>query len=285
MLAIILTLKIYLYKEEIYSLDYGLPAYQLLEPLKKWINWSSSGLYVIFIFNSLPSESAIEEINKLSMKNRKDVNFYSIFHKRFRGTDRLIIPYKFIPNKRTKCYYQDELFDRNYFLIFNNERLIFAGKYLNPREIHFYLLKQKAPDKPLSEYFINAFDYRKKIIRKLREGNNQVYKIDNDHPIKIGNLINIYNEIYFINADCSECELKGILSGMSRNSVINDIKPCLIFSFFANTSLLKNTIKVMKINIPVFFDHEDAFDVANLIIEGQQKSIRLTREEILEGEQ
>lgn len=280
-LTMAITIRTHVYKIQTFSIEYGLPANQILNYLKKWIPWSPSGVYVIFIYNGLPSESEIEDINKLSSKNGKEVKFFSIFHRRFKRARLLNIPYKFVPFKRTHCRYQDDLLDKNYFLIFNNERLIFAGKYLDVREIHFYLLKQKFQNKPLSDYFVNGVEYRKKIIDKLRDGSRRVYKLNDDGTEKIGDIINKYSEIYFINADCSECELKAVLSDLTLKGTVEDIRQCLIFSIYANKSILRRLFVERKINIQAFVDSDDIFGVMDLIIDGHQKSIRLTKEEIL----
>lgn len=253
---------------------------QLLSYIAKIPPGVATGLTLITIFNDLPSESQIEDLSIIHRKHEREVTFFTIFHRRFRNSKRLDFPSLFMTTKRMFITSQSIVMKKTIYLLFNNRRLVLMESQANLRDLHSCLMRYRFPEKKLNDYFISIEACRRKIIERFREAKGRFYEIDNRRPIAQFEIIQRFPIIYFIHAECSECELKAIIMGINQRRIWEDQEACFVFSAYGKRSALKRVMNDSGNKWKCYIDQDDQIDMMDWVIVGKEKSFRISREDI-----
>jgi hypothetical protein len=281
--ALLITAIDHLNKKTRYIIEYGESPHQLLNYLKKWVPDPLTGIVGIFVFNEIPTNSQIEDIKKLTQKHGEGAKLFSFFHRRFQSAGRYTFPHTYSFTKRVYCQFRKETLDKNYFLLLAGGQLVSATQDLNLRDIHFSILKLRYPDKPISDYFANPARYKEHLITQFGNRALGVYDIEGDSLTTLGEIVETFPVIYFVNSKCSDCDLQAILPEINRKYASKNRECCVIFSAYSSNSVIRGLLRNGEIDVSTFIDMEDSMQVMDKIIDDRQRIVRLDRFEISQG--
>lgn len=225
-------------------------------------------LSLIMIFNKLPFKSNIEDIEKLYKKYKDNINFFTLFNKRFHFNSAINFPYKLITKTKLKiiCNYDNHILDRNFFILEKNNKIIHVSNNLSLININFLLSKEINPNYQYNDYAIPTEKFKENIINRLKKGSIYLFDLNTSKFINSDEIIQ-YSKIYFIHGECSPCELKRLISKLRLKQIIENDNFAIVFSVYGNSFELHPLIKEYKIHVPIFLDKNDEFNLFSVITE------------------
>lgn len=236
---------------------------------------------LIFVFNHLPVLPDIENINKLYHKHRDKSEFFIIFHQQFKSPAEIKFPHEFVSNSLTECHYMGKDYDSNYFILLDDKKVRHVDRSMNSVDLNFLIEKHLYPEKNYESYAVSTEQLQDKIVKELKEGDVELLNVNENKYEKFRHFKE-FAKIYVIINKCSSCELKALVSDLKLRQVLNSGKTLVIFPIFANESQLKDIIDKEKINLPIYLDYNDRFDLFSIITSPNDKFIVIENQDITE---
>ena len=281
-ILIVIILHFY-HKKFIYNLSYDESPTELLTKVNNYFsnikNDSSKNkeISIIFILNAYPTLANIEDIEKLHEKYNNDVSFSVLFNNRFRGKRKILFPYKFLANSRLYCKYNNQLYDKNFFIIFNHMKIKYIGNNVDIYDKNFVIKKIVDPNTVNLCNFLSIEKIKNDLIHRIKGGDFLLWNLDTEEYCNFAEF-GFYERIIFINSDCSVCELNKIFSDVSVASCKK--ATVLIFSIYGNSYKIKQILSEKRFRIPVFMDKYDVLNVMNKLIDIKTKKVIIEKREI-----
>lgn len=234
---------------------------------------------IVYIFNKLPVLSDISDITKLYRKHRKNLNFLVVFHKRFKIPYPIRFPYKFLTNTKSECVFNGTVHKGNYFVLLKDQKLSHFDITQKILEMNFLIEKQVHPDKEYKDYAMSKPRLKNHLIRKLKTGNlNLVHLLTNKNEAISD--FRRYSKIYFIIGGCTSCELKRLVNELKLRKMLDKKEELVIFPIFANEMELKPVVEEARLELPVYVDYHDQFDLFSIITGEKNKLIEIEAPEL-----
>jgi len=260
-------------KEIIVDLKQGEKPGKLLEIIDRYFQkQEKKDISLVCIFNRLPALNDIEVINKLVQIHSDRTNFFVFFHKNFQTSSKLNFPYRFLTNIKLFGKLEDKVLSSNYFLLLQNQETQFIDTSMKILDINFLIEKYLYPHKEYSDFAVSKERLKKRLMDNLNEGNKTLLNLLNDNVEKFVGFKG-YSKIYFIVADCSDCELKALIQEMKLEQILDAKKNLVIFPIHAEESRLKGIIEKSGISLPIFIDYKNEFNLLSVITSNKTKLI------------
>lgn len=258
-----------------------LPNELLKEIAAQGIDISNNSNAMLFFFNEVPHLSNLEDIEKLYLKNKRNVSFFVIFTKRILLDTEFMFPYKMIDNVKFVCLKRN--FEKNFFLVLKDRKIIYADSGFNLFDMNFMIQKNLNPHKKLNDYQSSIESVKEKIFINFKKGDFSLLQVGKNSYSK-WYILNEYSQIYFFHLNCSACNIKKILSEIKVKQVVEEKKVAIVFSVLANKHELQSLIDFDSLETPVFIDYRDQFDLLSVISDEKKFPIVIDREELKEAE-
>lgn len=263
-----------------FQLKYGEEPKELTAFIERQFNveWKQPGS-IIYVFNNLPVLSDISDITKLHRKHRKHLDFFVVFHRKFKLRYPLGFPYEFLSNVRTEISYDGATYDGNFFVLLKERRVSHFDTPQKILDMNFLIEKQIFPGKDYKDYAISGSRLKKRLTKKLIDGNLSMMHLSSNKNETFSNFKE-YTKIYFIVGGCTSCELKRLVSELKLRQLLDSKKELVIFPIFADESELRPVVKDAKLELPVYVDYNDQFELFSIITGKNNKLITINASEL-----
>ena len=236
---------------------------------RKFPEISIRDVSVLFVFNQLPSKSDVEAIEKLHSILKDDITVLTLFNRRFKYNRPIKFPYKFLSHLKILCRSKkkagEETVGENYFLLLKNKKIQYIDKKIDLGTMAFLIQKKLNPQLGYNDFAISTEDLRKKILQRLKKGELHLWRLNPNREETLPDLAEI-SRLYFIHASCSTCQLKSLFSKIKLKQIVDDRgRPMAIFSVFADRFKLTPILKEINVNLPIYLDVNDEFDLFSTI--------------------
>lgn len=244
-------------------------------------NSSNQEIEVVFVFNSLPSRSQIEYLEKLYKKFSNNAGIFALFNTKFRGTLKMSFPYHFSNHLVIKYKKNGENVQDNFFMILKNKRIEYIEGNFNFADVAFLVQKKINPNLEYRDVALSAAKLKTQIINRLKEKNPVLFSIDTGEYEKIApNFSKGLSKIYFFHAKCSSCQLKSMLSNIKIKKILEPGKIRVIFSVMADRFELSKILNEQKLGPGIYIDQNDEFGLFSVITDDKNNPIIIDAGEI-----
>lgn len=272
-------------KEVVFNCSYDTKPGKLLELIEnRFPGISIKDVSAFFIFNQLPSLADMETLHKLHTKFKDNITILVLFNKKFKYDKPIAFPYKFLSRLKIACQKDNEMFDKNYYVILENNRIRYTESKLELFNLAFLLQKQKNPQLKYTNFAIPSDELKRKIAARLSKGSLRLLKLtSNEEEILEG--VSGISKVYFIHASCSTCQLKDLFSKLKLKQIIdNHEKNVIIFSVFADSHKLSEIIEGVSLDMDIYLDINDVFDLFSTITDEKNNPLIIDiKKEMAEG--
>jgi hypothetical protein len=267
LVAILVSVRGALYKKKIIiELEHNYEPTQLIHVINQRFNLEQKkAITLLYVFNVLPTESQLEDINKLADKYSSEIDTLVLFCKRFKTNMEMIFRYAFIDNYIIPKDYKNIPYSENYCLILDdNNKVAYLDRNMAFSDVAYILRKAIYKNMNHQDFALSDNFLYEKIRDRIKQGNLRLFDMSKGAIVYIESLQN--KRIYFVHAPCSTCQLKSLLPKLATISFISKEEEIVIFSFYANEHELKQMIEENHIGKDnLFIDSEDNFDLFRFI--------------------
>ena len=246
---------------------------------KDFPNTGSNDISLTYIFNDLPSLNDVESINKLFHKHKNVVDFYVFFHKKFRSPYKMNFPFVFVANRELSSRNDNKMFKSNYILLIKNKRLEYIGTVMKILETNFLLERYVHPENEYKDYALSKDRLKKRIVNALKKGNKNLLNIATN-SLEVFETFKNFSKIFLVVASCTTCELKEMIADMKIQQILDNSKYLILFPIHAQESQLLAILEEEKINLPIYIDINDEFDLFSVITGEKTKLITVEDKEL-----
>jgi hypothetical protein len=233
----------------------------------------------IFIFNDLPTIDTLGNVEKLYKLYKDTVLFNVILTKNFKSDYQFQFPYKILSRYKFSCKGMDAGFNKNYFIFVQGRKIVHSDLSFDFFNMNFIFQKKINPDINAVTAQLPVEKLKSKIIDRLNKKYIELLDV-NTEKMKRFEDFSGFSKIYFFHANCSGCQLKNLIKGIKLERLLNEEKPIIIFSIFANRFELKLLLDQESINLPVYIDTTDEFLLASKITDDNDNPVILTQEDL-----
>lgn len=237
-------------------------------------------LQAFFIFNTRPTLSSLEDIDKLYHVYRKDgVDFYAIFSSPFRLPSDFHLPHQF--SVRYKFFYNDLLGRRNdpsQFIIIDDRNVVFADRVLGFPQLVKALERQVHPsaDDPIQ---LSGEDLRALLLERMRGRDIGFLDVYTREERSLKSILAAgIDELYVIHAACMGCELTRLLSNIAE---LRNRKTAIVLSVHANSYEIKALLALHRIRPAAFVDSLDGLGMLHASTNEENALSIFSRKEFL----
>lgn len=238
-------------------------------------------LKTIFVFNDLPEDGVLENVDKIYNLYKDRMSFGVIFSQRFRSDYVFRFPYKRLSRYKFSCNKKEGNTEKSYFLLLQGEEIIYGSDKLDFFGMNFAVQKRLNPGLTIASAQLSAKKLKSGVIKRINEEGLELLDVNTDTVTNVENFSGL-SKIYFFHADCAGCQLKRIIKDIKLIRILNQQKVILIFSIFANPSELKLLLKENGVDLPVYVDISDEFLLAAKITDDRENPLIITAEELKE---
>ncbi len=266
------------------DLIFGDESKKLLEIVGKYFPYQDKiKTSLIYVFNDLPVLTDIENANKLYNKHKGNLQLCSLFHKKFRLPFELNFPHKFLADIKLECLFSGRKFDSNYYILLKDKKLSYIDTSMEIIAMNFLIEKHINPGKDYKSYAISKNRLKSRLIRELKSGNKNLLDLKRNKDKRFEHFKD-YSRVYFVVSGCTTCELKTMVSDLKVKQILDSKKELVIFPIYANESELRDLIKKNEIDLPVYMDYNDEFNLFSVITGKKTKLIIVEDHELETGE-
>jgi hypothetical protein len=279
-IAIVTVLFLTFYKKEVaFDCNFDAKPGRLLDLISRsFPGISLKDVSVVFVFNSLPSKSDIQTIEKLHYKYNEEVSVLTLFTRKFKNNQPIRFPYKFLSHSKITCTRGKggkgkEFAVGNYFVLLNNGKIQHVDTKLDLVDMAFLVRKKLDPQLGYSDFALSSGDLRNRIVQRLNKGSLHLLRVDTGNEDFLRDLTGI-SRVYFIHASCSTCQLKSLFNNLKLKQILDDSeKAMIIFSIFADSISLNEILGESDLKMPVYVDSSDEFDLFSTITNDRENPI------------
>jgi hypothetical protein len=266
------------------DLRFGDESKKLLEFVGKYFPYQDKiKTSLIYVFNDLPVLTDIENANKLYNKHKGNLQICSLFHKKFRLPFELNFPHKFLTDTKLECLFNGRVFDSNYYILLHDRKLSFIDTSMEIISMNFLIEKHINPGKDYKNYAISKNRLKSRLIQELKSGNKTLLDLTRNKDKRFDHFKD-YSRVHFVLSGCTTCELKAMVSDLKVKQILDSKKELVIFPIYAKESELIALIKKNKIDLPVYMDYNDEFNLFSIISSEKTKLIIVEDHELETGE-
>ncbi len=168
-------------KEVVFNCSYDAKPGKLLELIEnRFPGISIKDVSAFFIFNQLPSLADMESLHKLYAKFKDNVTILALFNKKFKYDKPIAFPYKFLSRLKIVCQKNNEMSDKNYYVILKNNRIRYTESKLELFNLVFLLQKHKNPQLKYTNFAVPSDELKRKIAARLRKGSLRLLKLNSN---------------------------------------------------------------------------------------------------------
>jgi len=229
-------------------------------------------LYLLFVFNRLPTLEDLETIEKLSRKYKEDTAIRALFTEKFNSSSPIDFNHRFATNYKIKCRKDNSLLDQKYFLMLKGRKFVYADSTLGIQEIAMLIQGNLFPEKGYSDYAASISDLRERIRNRIEQAPLNLFNIKKSQFETVSDLAE-KSEIQFFHSNCSSCALKTILSNIRLQGILSKKEAVFIFSALGSSVLIKKLLNEKSINARIYVDRKDEFDLLTAISQDMDKPI------------
>jgi hypothetical protein len=240
---------------------------------------------LIFIYNQLPSNSNIADIEKLYSKLKNEISIAAFFNRRFNSKVPITFPYHSSDKLKLAYKKKQSIIEDNFYVILKKNRINYIKKGFDLFELSFLLQKRLHPDSGYKDYTLSIDRLKQKVIKEINRGNLDLLQLNSGDVAKVSNMITEgkVSKIYFFHAQCSSCQLKTILSNIKLKQVFETGKNIIIFSVMANSYELEPIIRESNLTLPVYLDSTDKFNLFSTITDDRQNPVIIDIQDLKTG--
>jgi hypothetical protein len=258
-IAIIAIVFLKFYKKEIScNCEYNNIPVHILPILEKITPPANQRLKAIMVFNEIPKLKDMEMMSKIYKKYRSQADLVALFLKRFKQKNSFEFPYRFLANKQIHCHGNGVVFDKNFFILLNEDKVKFVDFIPDPQMLA--LLLNKNLHFAANNNVLQKEELENNLSRKFHQGNINLWNLATQRRESIC-LTDSATEIHFYHSGCSPCELKRILENAQLNQIQGERPIISIFSFQTNISDLTDVSATRSVLQKVYLDVDDCFDM------------------------
>lgn len=240
----------------------------------------TKNLQIFFIFNTRPTLSSLEDIDKLyHIYGKEDVDFCAIFSSPFRLLKEFHAPHHFFI--RYNILYLDSFEHKNdapQLIITNDKKVVFADRILGFLQLSKALEWQIHPS-PYEPVQLSREDLRTILLDRIKRKNIALLDVYTRNSRLLDSILaSGIDELYIIHAACIGCELNKLLFNISE---LRNRKTVIVLSVHANGYDIKAILESQKIKTDVFIDYQDGLGLLHADVKEQNNLFIFARKEFL----
>ena len=247
--------------------NFGTQPVPLLKLMGKYFpNLPAKEIEVIFVFNSLPSGSQLEAMEKLYKKVGSKANISAIFTSRFKIPFKISFPYHFSRQLVIQYLKNKSPIKNNFYVILRNKRIDYLDEIRNAANTAFMVMKKINHNLRYNDLVLGTSALKNRVLNRILAGNLNFFPLEKAEYERIESFINSgISRIYFIHANCSSCQLKSLLSNIKLKQILDPGEIMIIFSVMADSFELGRVLQEQKIDLRVLIDQNDEFNLFSII--------------------
>jgi hypothetical protein len=246
---------------------------------EKFPGFNRADTKAVFIFNDRPHIDTLGDVDKLYRLYNDSASFAVLFTKDFTSDYQFQFPAKRLPRYKFSCTGTPDGFGKNYFLIVKEGIVVYGISSLNFFDMNFAFQKLINPNINTFTAQLPTEKLKTKIVDRLNKKYIELLDVNAENMEKFEDFSG-FSKIYFFHAGCSGCQLKNLIKGIKLERILNEEKPIIIFSIFANRFELKSLLDQDNIDLPVYIDTADEFLLASKITNDKDNPVVLTQEDL-----
>jgi hypothetical protein len=284
LILVFLFLKFYKVRVE-FDGDFGTQPAPLLELMgKHFPGLPAKEIDVSFVFNSLPSASQVEAVEKLSQKVGSKATISAFFNSRFTIPFKISYPHHFSRQLVIQYLKNKSTYQGNFYVILRNKRVEYLDVNRNATNTAFMIMKKINPDLSYNDLVLAAPALKTRVVKRIKDGNLRLFSLEKDDYESIDSFLDKgISRIYFLHADCSSCQLKSLLSNIKLKQILDPGEILLIFSVMADRFELGRVLHEQKIDLRVLIDQNDEFGLFSVITDEKNNPLIIDAAEISGG--
>jgi len=221
--------------------------------------------YTLLNILNNPSIENYDNISTLYSKYYNDLQVIVLARDKG-GFDVQGVRYKNRPRNFIITHYDNRTFNNNYYLFIKDEKIIYVNDLTNIFDSNV-VIRSLLGKYDIKNEGVSGEIIKNRILESLK-GKDKYWFLNNNEYVNSASLLK-YNQIIFINSDCTLCEIKSAISStdIEKTDIYNT---ALLFSVYGYSRKMIEYIDKKQISVHIFMDAKDNLNILSADINLKQ---------------